>query len=124
MAPPLPSRPLRNFGPTSMREVEAIARVHTDLAIDTLAEVCGDKTAPSAARVAAADKLLERGWGKAKQLVQVAGPADGLDDIQLERLIRNRLRALERDAGQNTDGPVALLPAPRAKSEADKTFAG
>ena len=48
----------------TMAEVQELARKHTKLAIDTLAEIArtSDK---EAVRVAAANALLERGWGKA-----------------------------------------------------------
>jgi hypothetical protein len=41
-------------------EIEALARQHTDTAIATLAEVCGNRGAAPAARVAAATALLDR----------------------------------------------------------------
>ena len=39
----------------------------TALAIRTLTGVCGSKAAPAAARVSAAQALLDRGWGKPAQ---------------------------------------------------------
>ena len=47
-----------------MAEVQELARKHTKLAIDTLAEIArtSDK---ETVRIAAANALLERGWGKA-----------------------------------------------------------
>jgi hypothetical protein len=50
-----------------MRAVEEAARVHSETALATLAEICGDQKAPSAARVAAAEALLNRGWGRPTQ---------------------------------------------------------
>jgi hypothetical protein len=44
-----------------------LARTHTAAAIDTLAEVNGNKKAPPIARVAAANALLDRGWGRPKE---------------------------------------------------------
>jgi hypothetical protein len=46
------------------RELKEIAREHTEAAIKTLVAVMEDTEAPPAARVAAADKLLDRGHGR------------------------------------------------------------
>lgn len=50
--------------PKALREVEEAARQHTVNAIATLAAVCGDEKQPGAARVSAANALLDRAWGK------------------------------------------------------------
>src|SRR4051812_44288266 len=50
--------------PEDRRRVREMARQHTELAINTLAEICGDVEARSAARVTAASALLDRGWGR------------------------------------------------------------
>lgn len=44
-----------------------LAREHTQDAIDTLVRVCTSIEAPEAAQVAAANAILDRGWGKPKQ---------------------------------------------------------
>jgi hypothetical protein len=51
----------------ALRAVETAAKAHTDAAIETLAEICADRTAPPSARVSAAAALLDRGWGKPTQ---------------------------------------------------------
>jgi hypothetical protein len=56
----------------AMSELEELAREHTEAAIRTLAEICSNKNAPAAARVAAA-VLLDRGWGKARQPAEHTG---------------------------------------------------
>jgi hypothetical protein len=53
--------------------VENLAREHTEAAIRTLAEICGNKNAPPAARVAAATALLDRAWGKPRQPLDHSG---------------------------------------------------
>ena len=50
--------------PENRRRVRELAREHTALAINTLAEICGDAGAKSQARVQAACALLDRGWGR------------------------------------------------------------
>ena len=53
--------------PKALREVEELARQETPAAMQTLATIHRNKKAPYAARVAAANALLDRGWGKARQ---------------------------------------------------------
>lgn len=48
-----------------------IARSHSALALTTLAEICGDSAAPAPARIGAAVALLDRGWGKPEQKIDV-----------------------------------------------------
>jgi hypothetical protein len=50
-------------------DIKALAQIHADKAIATLVEIMQDKSQPAAARVAASDKLLDRGFGKAKQAI-------------------------------------------------------
>lgn len=56
-------------------EIKSLARSHTETAIRTLAGIMEQPTAPAAARVSAAQVLLDRGWGKAAQIL--AGDEDG-----------------------------------------------
>lgn len=55
----------------SLTEIRSAARTHTDLAIRTLKEVCSSKQSPPNARVSAAVALLDRGWGKPEQYIDV-----------------------------------------------------
>lgn len=50
-------------------DIRSLARAHTETAIKTLAGIMREKKAPPAARVSAAQALLDRGWGKAVQPV-------------------------------------------------------
>jgi hypothetical protein len=65
-----------------------LARMHTADAIETLAEVTNNKKAPAIARVAAANALLDRGWGKPKELVELDASVknDGVPVIQIVRV--------------------------------------
>jgi len=63
-------------------DIRSLARAQTALAIRTLTGVCGSKAAPAAARVSAAQALLDRGWGKAAQ------PHTGEDDKDIQVTIR------------------------------------
>jgi hypothetical protein len=53
-------------------EIRSLARGHTETALNTLAKIMTAEDAPHSARVAAANSLLDRGWGKAPQELKVA----------------------------------------------------
>ena len=48
-------------------DIRSLARQHTERAIQTLAGIMDQPKAPMAARVQAAQVLLDRGWGKPHQ---------------------------------------------------------
>jgi hypothetical protein len=48
-------------------DIRSLARTHTKTAIRVLNRIMKDAEAPHAARVTAAQALLDRGWGKAPQ---------------------------------------------------------
>ena len=50
--------------PKLLADVREFARAHTVTALNTLVEIAENKKAPPAARVAAANSLLDRGHGK------------------------------------------------------------
>lgn len=52
-------------------DIRSLARSHSDTAIKTLVGIMNEKESPPAARVAAANSLLDRGWGKAPQEMTV-----------------------------------------------------
>jgi hypothetical protein len=52
-------------------EIASLARMHTRNAVRTLAAIMNEPHAPYAARVAAAEALLDRGWGKPRQSHEV-----------------------------------------------------
>ena len=57
------------------RSIREISRQYTDQAINALVDVLSNDEEPAAARVAAANSLLDRGYGKAATIVQ--GDEDG-----------------------------------------------
>jgi hypothetical protein len=59
----------------NLTDIRSLARGHTEGALATLASIMHSAEAPPAARVAAANSLLDRGWGKPTQIVQ--GDEDG-----------------------------------------------
>ena len=48
-------------------QIKSLARAHTERAIQVLQGIMDQPTAADSARVAAANSLLDRGWGKAPQ---------------------------------------------------------
>ena len=75
-------------------DIRSLARAQTALAIRTLTGVCGSNVAPAAARVSAAQALLDRGWGKPAQ------PHTGEDDKDIRVTIRQITEATKRDGGR------------------------
>ncbi len=55
--------------PKAVVKLQDLARENTKEALDTLIEIMKDPKQPAAARVTAADKVLDRGYGKATQFV-------------------------------------------------------
>lgn len=57
--------------PKEVAEVRALAKEHSAMAVTTLADIAGDEQVDPRARVAAATALLDRGWGRPSQDIQV-----------------------------------------------------
>lgn len=53
--------------------IRSLARAHTETAVKVLAGIMNQMDAPPAARVSAAQVLLDRGWGKPAQAVGTEG---------------------------------------------------
>jgi hypothetical protein len=71
----------------TITEIRSLARAHTRSALNVLVGIMRNKGATPAARVAAANAILDRGWGKASQ------PLQNGDDGALELIHRIELRA-------------------------------
>jgi hypothetical protein len=54
--------------PKNLGHIESLARSYTRTAIKTLAGIMMEQTSPPMARIVAAKVLLDRGWGKAKEM--------------------------------------------------------
>ena len=57
----------------TITEIKSLARAHTETAINVLAGIMEQPSAPEAARVAAANSLLDRGWGRPTQGIEGPG---------------------------------------------------
>jgi hypothetical protein len=72
--------------PKSLTEIRSLARSHTRTAIRVLAGIMSCKDATAAARVAAANAILDRGWGKPTQAIENGDEPFELID-RIERVI-------------------------------------
>ena len=84
--------------PKTLTEIRSIARSHTRTAINCLVGVMRSKDATHAARVSAANAILDRGWGKPSQSLENGN--DGALELihRIERVIVNPENAAsERD---------------------------
>lgn len=69
----------------AVAEIRSLARGHTEKALSTLASIMNQTKAPAAARIAAANSLLERGWGKPTQPIS----GDEENPLRIIRRIEN-----------------------------------
>lgn len=86
-------------------EIRSLARVHTDAALKTLVGVMNQPEAPAAARVSAANSILDRGWGKAEQHITV----ERIEDMTNEQLASELAEAIAaiRELGIDPAGVLA-----------------
>jgi hypothetical protein len=71
----------------TLTEIRSLARSHTRTALSVLVGIMRSKDATPAARVSAANAILDRGWGKAPQAIENSG--DGSLELvhRIERVI-------------------------------------
>jgi hypothetical protein len=71
----------------TLTEIRSLARSHTRTALNVLVGIMRSKDATPAARVSAANAILDRGWGKAPQAIENGG--DGTLELvhRIERVI-------------------------------------
>lgn len=74
--------------PEDIKHVRDLARQYTASAVDALVEVMDGDSAP--AKVAAANALLDRGWGKPEQ--SIVGPGENGEHLFSE-IVRRIVRA-------------------------------
>ena len=66
----------------TVTEIRSLARSHTRTAINVLVGVMRSKDATHAARVSAANAILDRGWGKAAQALGDGGALELVHRIE------------------------------------------
>lgn len=84
-------------------EIRSLARKHTQAAMRTLAHIMREPSAPHSARVAAANALLDRGWGKPDATVTIDDKRDASDWNRAE------LVALLNDSRKGGEGAVEAI---------------
>ena len=73
--------------PKSVTEIRSLVRSHTRTALNVLVGVMCSTKAPAPSRIAAANAILDRGWGKATQAIE-NGDGGALELIhRIERVI-------------------------------------
>lgn len=88
--------------PKVVAEVQELAREHTAEAVGTLVEIMQDKSKPAAARVSAANAVLDRGYGKATQPIDTGGKAaKEMTDAERDARIMELLNI--KNAGKQAD---------------------
>lgn len=95
-----------------------LARPHTFAALQTLVDITQDERAPKPARVSAATALLDRGWGKPRQELELSGPDGGPIETShagpdLSRLSTEELRNLEAIREKLAADPASRAAADR-----------
>jgi len=87
------------------KDIQKIARTYTQSAVKTLVGIMQQPKSPPAARVQAAQIILDRGWGKAPQSI-TGENGSGPVRIEVTRVIVNPgdgALVIEHDAGDDGD---------------------
>ena len=107
--------------PKVVGDIRALAQERTQDALDALSEIVANKKAPPAARVAAANSLLDRGYGRPLQQSEVtnitagARKASDMTDDELVALL-DHYKAMEaQETKTNGEEPKPSLRRKRAK---------
>lgn len=93
--------PATRVGWKMVGDVRLLAKEWTFEAIETLAEVMKDKTSPPASRVAAAQSLLDRGWGKSAQIIEAnVNHYDRMSDDELIKIVQGTVIEVGPNSGR------------------------
>ena len=98
--------------PKNRGHIASLARSYTDTAIKTLAGIMMEQTSPPIARIVAAKVLLDRGWGKPKEMHH----SEVDDNKTLLKVVNEIVHVYEtREEIEFTDGtPLLERPAQRS----------
>ena len=96
----------------NLGHIESLARSYTDTAIKTLAGIMMEQTSPPMARIVAAKVLLDRGWGKPREMHH----SEVDDNKTLLKVVNEIVHVYEtREEIEFTDGtPLLERPAQRS----------
>jgi hypothetical protein len=103
--------------PAAIIEVAKAAREHTTEALETLARIMRDAKATASARVSAAAEILNRGWGKAPQTIDLRR----LDPGQMKEIADDELVAIiaaaDEEPHAQTNGSAGAVVTPSDATE-------
>jgi len=85
--------------------LQLYARQKTKQAFDTIVNIMEQPKTPHAARLMAAGMIIDRGWGKAAQVLAIDGEVRQLVEVKLSVVTPKTLDACNIDA---TRDPIAL----------------
>ena len=68
-------------------KIKSLARAHTETAINTLSKIMTNETSSDSARVVAAQALLDRGWGKAPQSMDITAKVEEVNKEQKDAAV-------------------------------------
>jgi hypothetical protein len=99
--------------PPVIREVQELAKSYTEEAVMALLDVMTDERSNGSARVQAAVAMLDRGWGRPKQSVDVKVDhnASGLANAIAAAQERMRLQAIEQQQANIIEGEIITAEA-------------
>ncbi|WP_276835007.1 hypothetical protein [Chryseobacterium cucumeris] len=93
--------PTTRVGWVGVMDVRQLAKAWTTESINTLGQIMTDVASPPATRVAAAQALLDRGWGKPSQTIEATiNNFEDRSDDELRRLIAGTIVANSPDSGR------------------------
>lgn len=79
-----------------VEEVRNLAQTHTEDAVRAIYEIMEDTRQQGSVRIAAANAILDRGWGKPAQSIAVSQPNDvSIDMLTTEELKRRIVESLQ-----------------------------
>lgn len=93
----------RHDAPETVDAFRDLARTYTRLAIDTIVEVMTNVRSPASARLAAAECLLDRAWGRSTSGMDPETALDFVNVLQEAVAIRAR-RHHEEQADDDAEG--------------------
>jgi hypothetical protein len=79
--------------PRVLADVQALARSLTAEAISTLIDIATNDSARAAARVAAANAILDRGWGRSAQSFTVDRERPPMEPVELQKALDSAIQS-------------------------------
>jgi hypothetical protein len=85
------------------RELIDLARERSPAALDKIFAIMNDETVPPAVQLAAAGMILDRGYGKPRQMIETGDRGKTLEDILLAIHAAREAQAPERAESKQAD---------------------